>query len=983
MICPQCGSANSEGSTACASCDSDLLASDRTVERRLDGDRQRTGAAVATPPPKSFADWTRDRRRASGELAPGIDIGNRYRVIRTLGHGGMGMVYLVHDNDLGRDVALKLILPELGDSPAILERFRREILLSSRVTHPNVLRVFDLGESDEVKFLTMEYVDGEDLASAIGHGRRLPVEKVVSIFRQICQGLAAAHGIGVVHRDLKPQNIMIDRSGKVFLTDFGLARTAAQTNLTVSGAVVGTPHYMSPEQVKGTEIDQRSDIYSLGVILYEMLAGDVPFKGNSAYEIMIKRVQQPPRPIEELNRDTPAYLAKILNRCLAVDPDERYQTLEQVIADLDRAGARVALQPSPRPFALAAVAAGLLLFSVAGVLMWRARGPAAPVVAQKPVSVLISDFRNGTGEPVFDGTLEPLMGVALEGASFITSYDRGQARKVAVQLQKGATGLAEPLARLVAAREGINVVISGAIERAGSDYKVSARATDGITGKPIASEEVVATDKADVLTAASRIAAEMRSALGDTTPESVRLAAGETFSAGSVEAAHAYAQAQTLQWAGKYEDAIEKYTDAIRLDPNLGRAYAGRAAMVANLGQRQQAEADYKLAMARIDRMTDREKFRTRGGYFLLVRNTPSAIDEFSALVRQYPADTAGINNLALAYFYTRDMARAMEEGRKPVAIYPKNVLYRNNLALYAMYAGDFKTAAEQASTVLQLNPNYVKGYVALALSQLAQNQLAAATATYQKLQKVSARGSSFAANGLADVALVEGRDGDAASLLRAGIDEDRKNKNNDAAAYKLATLAEAEMAGGRKAEALSASGSAVSIGNEESAIFPAARAFIAAGDADKASALAATLASKLESDPQLYAKLIEGEIELERGNARGALTRFGESQKLGDSWLGRFDLGRAYLDLGAYTEASSEFDRCLKRRGEATAVFLDDIPSYHYFAPVYYYLGRAQEGLGNASAAESYQTYLSLRSKAESDPLAADARRRLAAMKR
>ena len=982
MICPQCGSGNPEGSTACAACGHDLSAFDQTMDRPLDDDGSATAIAPQKPAPKSFADWRRDNRRSSEELTPGLEIGNRYRVIRTLGHGGMGMVYLVHDRDLQRDVALKLILPKLGDNPAVLERFRHEILLSSRVTHPNVLRVYDLGENEGVKFLTMEYVDGEDLAAALGHGDRLPIDRIVSIFRQICHGLAAAHAAGVTHRDLKPQNVMLDQHGKVFLTDFGLAKTAAQTHLTVSGAVIGTPYYMSPEQVKGTAIDHRSDIYSLGVILYEMLAGDVPFNGSSAYEIMIKRIQHAPLPISERNRETPAYLANILNRCLAVEVEKRYQTLDELIADLDRAGAAGGPQRRGGMPLLGSIAAALVIASLVGTIVWRERQRAVAPAALKPVSVLISDFRNGTGEPVFDGTLEPVMSLALEGAPFITSFDRGQARKAAAQLQNGATSLTEPLARLVAAREGINIIVAGAIEREGSDYKISARATDGITGKPIVAESETAANKDEVLTAASRIAASVRKALGDSTPESVQLAAGETVSAGSLEAAHAYAQGQALQWAGKYEDAIARYTEAIRLDPNLGRAYAGRAAMNANLDQKPQAEADYKLAMARIDRMTDREKFRTRGGYYLLMRNTRSAVDEFSALVRQFPADTAAINNLALSYFYSRDMGRAMEEGRKPVAIYPKSVLYRNNLALYAMYAGDFKTAEQEARAVLQLNPSYVKGYVALALSQLAQNQKAAAIDTYQKLQKVSARGSSFAAIGLADVALLEGRVSDSAAILRGGIDADRKNKSNGPAAYKLAVLAEAELAAGKKSDAITSAESAVAGASGESALFPSARAFIAAEKIDRASTLAATLAAKIESDPQIYAKLIEGEIELARGNGRGALAHFAEAQKIDDSWVGRFDLGRAYLSLGAFTEASSEFDRCLKRRGEATAVFLDDVPSYHYLPPVYYYLGRSQEGLGSASAGQSYQAYLSLRSGAENDALAIDAQKRVAAMK-
>ncbi|MCI0391496.1 MAG: protein kinase [Acidobacteria bacterium] len=627
---------------------------------------------------------------------------------------------------------------------------------------------------------------------------------------------------------------------------------------------------------------------------------------------------------------------------------------------------------------LAAAGLAVLLLVTVGVL-FKGNISFRPPASQGPVRLLVADFSNTTADPIFDGTLEPVFSIALEGASFINSYKRDEARKVAGQLQAGATRLDESLARLVAARAGINVVVAGTIARQGDGYRMSIKAVDAVTGKEIIAQEIVAANKQEVLAAAGRLAARIRNALGDTTPESVQLAAAETFTTASLEAAHIYAVAQELQWAGKLEEAIRSYSHATRLDPDLGRAYAGMAAVYANLGHLDQAEKYYQMAMARTDRMTEREKYRTRGGYYLLVRNHQKAIEEFSALVEQYPADSGGLTNLPLAYFYRRDMARALEESRRAVEAYPKDVIKRNNGALYAMYAGDFETAIREANKVLEINPSFGKAYIALALSKLAQGQSAQAAETYQRLAGISVWGASSAVNGLADLALYEGRLSDAAAILGKGIESDRASNNNTGTAYKLTTLAYSHLTRGQTGPALAAVDQAVARTKNEGMLFVAARVYLGAGQEKKALDLALELSARLEPEPQLCAKLIEGEVQMARGKARQALNLFLEAQRLDDTWLGRFDLGRAYLELGAFTEASSEFEACLKRRGEATAVLLDDVPSYRYLPPVYYYLGRAQEGLRSPGAAESYRTFLTIKEKGDGDPLVADARRRLA----
>ena len=592
--------------------------------------------------------------------------------------------------------------------------------------------------------------------------------------------------------------------------------------------------------------------------------------------------------------------------------------------------------------------------------------------------MLVADFHNGTGDAVFDGALEQALGIGLEGASFITSYGRPQARRQAGELDKTANGkLDERLARLVCRSHGIKVAVAGAIDPANPGYRLRAWALDPVTDKRLAEAERKVATKAEVLQAADLLAAELRRDLGDRRPEGSKALEGETFSTGSLDAMNSYARAQELQYQGQYAQAMAEYRQAVAHDPEFGRAYAGLAALLANQGERDQAEAQFEHALARVDRMSEREKLRTRGGYYLFRRDAARAAEQYSALVKQYPADTAGHANLAFAHFYGGDMARAMEEGRRAVAIYPSNVPQRNNVALYALYAGDFATAEKESRAVLALNPTFEKGWVALALAQLGSAQVAEARASWDKLRAVGPRGASFAALGLADLALYEGRPAEAVPLLQAGIAGDAAQNNAGAAAQKSAVLAEALLQLGRTREALAAADQAAADSRQESVLVPVARVYLAGGREASALKLASVLGANWQAAPQAYGKLVEGEAQLRRKQPREALRLFQEAQKLSDTWLGRFLLGRAYLDLGAFPEAHADFDVCLKRRGEAAAAFLDDVPSFRYLPPVYYYLGRAQQEMKSAQAPDSFKLFLDTKARGD-DPLAADARSRL-----
>ena len=972
MVCPQCNYKNPDTSAQCEKCATPLPISDQTLATG--------GQGWSVPAADGVISAT-----ALAQLGPGTVIGNRYEIIRLLGQGGMGAVYQAHDRELDRQVAIKVIRGDMTANPEILKRFKQELILARQITHKNVIRIFDLGQAEGIKFITMEYIEGEDLQSVLRRKKKLEPAEAANIMAQVCRALEAAHSEGVIHRDLKPQNIMLDKTGRAYVMDFGIARSTLTPGMTQTGALIGTPDYMSPEQAKGQPLDSRSDLFSVGIIFYELLSGQIPFNADTTMGKLWKRTSEPARPLADLDKSIPQPLSEIVRKCLEVDPQKRFASAAELLRQIETwqgpsAGTRVGtLHHGAFPSYAKWVGAAVCLALFAGGFFLRSKFVSHPPSLHAPVTLLIADFDNKTGDAVFDGTLEPMLGIALEGAPFISDFNRGQAKKVAARLQPGSTRMDTALAQLVAVREGVNAVVSGSITKEGGGYRVYVTTLDPATGKSILKEQRDASNKQDVLAAAGKLADSLRKGLGDTTPESAQQSAAETFTAGSLEAAHAYAVGQDLQQAGKWTEAIEAYNHATQLDPDLGRAYAGAAAMYANLGKRQEAEKYYGLALAHIDRMTDREKYRTRSGYYLLMRNQAKAIEELTALVSQYPADTAGHANLALAYFYGRNMNKALEEQKSALEISPHSLLQRVNYAMYALYAGDFDTSAKEAQAILSDNPKFDQALRTLALADLGLGHNEEAQQNYQKLQGVGAYGASIAATGLADLELYEGRLEEAAAILERAIADDLMAKDVESAADRSATLALTDLARGKTAEALSAAAKAAAGSNEVGVIYRAAQVYIAAGQESKALQLVAPLSQRLENEPQVYAKLIAGEAQLKKGNARDALNSFQEAQKLADTWLGHFDMGLAYLSASAFTEASSEFDVCLKRRGEATSVFLDDVPSYHLLPTVYYYQGRAREGLHSSGAEESYKTFLAIKERGAGDPLVADAQRRLA----
>jgi serine/threonine protein kinase/tetratricopeptide (TPR) repeat protein len=923
-------------------------------------------------------------------ISPGDKV-KHYEIIELLGKGGMGEVFLAQDTVLDRKVALKVLPDEMQKDDKARERLLREAKAAASLDHPFICKIFEAAEHEGKVFIVMEYVEGNDLKEKLDEGT-LSLRDSLQVALEIAEALEDAHKKSIVHRDLKPSNIMLTPQGHAKVMDFGLAKhflTEGEADLTTTltkesisehGAVVGTLAYMSPEQARGETVDARSDIFSLGIIIYEMTTGRHPFSKSSPLETLTSILRDSTPPVNIKPKMMNPVLSPILRKALAKEPENRYQSIKELIEDVRKlqreifGGVRLPLRGWPLVAAIAVIAA---IMTVGAWFLFLRPPSGAGIGEQQPISIIITDFQNQTNDTDFDESIEELLRIGLEGASFISVYDRPFAREYATETDPGSYGqISAQMAQIICTREGIDVIVDGSIEKSGEEYIISVQALDPVENEEKASASRKINKKEDVLRAAEYLSTRLRKKLGDIRPESSKFFAQETFTSSSLVALNAYARGQEFQHTNG-EEAIKQYLKALDNDPNLGRAYAGLASVYHNLKQHDEAEKYYKMALERIGQMSDRERHRTQGGYYLMKRNYQKAIEEFSALVEKFPADTSGYTNLAFAYFYSVDMAKAAEVGRRAVELNPNESIPRYNLVWFTLGAGDFDAAEQEVHALIKLDPEYWDVYVCKSLIELAQGLPGQAFETYKTLETQNTYGASLAATGLADLALYEGRYSDAKAILEKGIAFDLENGQEYIAADKYITLAQLHLIQGKEDLAVGAAEQAIATYKREEVLFATAQVYTQVGQEDEALNLAEELRLNIEPINRTYARLIGGELSMARGDVTGAIDLFLEAQGIVDTWLSHFLLGRAYLEAQAYSEAYTEFDKCLKRRGEAASVFFSDLPTYRFLPPVFYYLGRAQEGLNSPEATNSYKAFLSIREKGEEDWMVEDARRR------
>jgi len=489
----------------------------------------------ATPlpfPPDVFERQTRTVVALDNELTTGTTFANRYTIIEELGRGGMGNVYKANDTELGEKVAIKLIKPKIASDHKTIERFRNELKLARRIRHKNVCQMFDLNKEGDKYFITMEYVSGEDLKSFIRRSRQLSIKGAVLIARQVCEGLIEAHKHGIIHRDLKPSNIMIDREGNVRIMDFGIARLLKSKGITGSGIMVGTPEYMSPEQVDGDKVDSRADIYSLGVILYEIVSGRLPFEGDTPLSIAVKHKQEAPEDPRIHNPDTPLGLSRVILKCLEKNRDDRYQTIDSLLSDLEQVDMTVPSTERELPkkkttgskeitvsFSLRKLLLPALLFIVVvatGFFIWKisSRGNTATVFSERP-SLGVLYFENLSGDPSLDymrRAFPELMITDLADSLHVRVLRLDEITGVlqSLNLDQAPSYSTENIQQM-GRRGGIDHVIRGSYIKTGDNFRITTTLIDTETGDTIFSLSAQAEGAQDLSLRLDELAREIKS----------------------------------------------------------------------------------------------------------------------------------------------------------------------------------------------------------------------------------------------------------------------------------------------------------------------------------------------------------------------------------------------------------------------------------------------------------------------------------------
>jgi eukaryotic-like serine/threonine-protein kinase len=702
-----------------------------------------------------------------------------YEILAPIGAGGMGEVYRARDPRLGRDVALKILPREVAQDSVRRARFQREARTVAALSHPNILSVHDVGSENGISYIVTELVDGETLRRT-----KVPPRKAIEIAAQIAEGLAAAHTGGVTHRDLKPDNVMVTRDGRVKILDFGLAIGSASDVIddptviqTQTGQVLGTPGYMSPEQVRGVAVDHRSDIFNCGLVLYELLSGTRAFQGKGAFEVMDKILKEDP---PGLLNALPEAVQHIVSRCLEKNPEDRFQSAGDLAFALYEVAGRPAVTfPSlvgrrsiaggwkagivAAAFAVALVAGGVL------VLQWpwaqqnmsvssvgettrnissetvplqpkdnpsqpkdvpseRKDPPVQPLQGQSgpPLTgtdmLVLADFTNATGDTVFDSTLREALAYELEQSRFLKTIGDEQMRQTLGLMGRSPDErVTNQVAREICIRLGEKAFIGGSIASLGKTYALAIQATNCETGDPLAREQVQAEDKERVLQAVSKAVMGMRAKLGESL-SSIRKADRNLteVTTTSLAAFQAYALGLAPVRQGTWLAAIPFFRRATELDPNFALAWLRLGQMYGNSGDRRSMLKYYENAFALRDRVTEREQLAITSGYYGVTGGGDKAAEIYQVWIRMYTRDAYPHYRLGQNHRRKRQLQEALREYQEAVRLEPRAVYYSELLQTYVLLGrlDEGKALANDASALRLDSPDVHLSLLSIAYRQ-------------------------------------------------------------------------------------------------------------------------------------------------------------------------------------------------------------------------------------------------------------------------
>ncbi len=926
---------------------------------------------------------------------------SHYRIIEKLGEGGMGEVYLAEDTKLHRRVALKFLPAHLTADREARERFEREAQAAAALNHPNIVTIHEINEFAGGTYMVMEYVEGSTLTDKIQSlgippvqqsvlDKLLPLGDVIDTTVQLGEGLARAHRAGIVHRDIKPGNILINKDGIVKILDFGIAKLKGTSKLTRELSTLGTIFYMSPEQTFGKEVDGRSDIWSVGVLLYEMLAGQLPFKGDYPQSVMYAIVNEEPEPLSAWRSDVPPLLEEVVKKALAKTPEKRYQTMEELLADLlpvrewlaEKSGRRLPGKTkfrrwlfSPVPWialaVMALVAAALWLFHPSRSIPFSARD-----------WILITDFDNQTGDTVFDRSLNTALTVSLQQSRYVNIFPHSRAQGTLQRMGKKTTdAVNEELGREIALREGIKVLVACSIGQVGQTYNLTASIIDPNTQVTLRTEAAQANGKDKILDVLNNLSKRIREDLGESLQsikhQSLALPRVTT---SSLEALKIYAV------AGGFDDdkSIVNLQQAIGLDPNFALALARLGACYYMRNNRVQGEKYFQRALSLMDRITERERLAIEAQAAAFREKWDEAVVKYRIYVEKYPDDANGWFQLGYNCLRLRRHEDSIAAFTNCLKINPNEASAYVNIATCYNAMKKYPQSIDNYLKAFKLNP-------ALLTFTNLNNEFGfmyAEMGEYQKardvFEKMLSKGEEEKARGYRSLALlnmIQGKYSAAIQQLKESLmiyralkswTSELRGRLYLAVAYRAKGMGEAFTGEIRAARELVRSNP-----TEPWWLLLLGKICARLGMVQEANGLLKEIAGKMiqgnRADQAAYT-ILKGEIELSRANYAAAVDLFELACTLRDDGYPLESAAYGYYKKGEWAQAIAKYELVIEKKDFGWE-------AQEYWLTAHYMLGRIYEKKGEtAKAIQNYQAFITMWKDADSDLIdLLDAKARLA----